>query len=950
MFSLLNVIHFFILLCFLTTADFYQVLPQETCTADCNIFPDYFKFGAGTSAFQIEGAWNEDGKGPSIFDTLFREHPELVADNSTADVGPDSYHLYHEDVKRLKELGVNYYRFSISWTRILPTGDLASLNPAGIIYYNNLINFLCEERIEPMVTMVHFDLPQYLQELGGLMNPIFVNYFREYARVLFENFGDRVKHWITFNEPGRFCSCYGEQKSIPIANVSGVGVYLCGYYTQLAHAEVYHLYKKNYAGIYGGKIGMALNSYWYYQKKPGNDIVKQALAFDLGFMANPIFGKTGGWPEEMQAIVDYNSQREGRAWSRLPAFTPEQIDFIKGSADFFGLNYYTSMIVDVAQFGNTPSDPPNPSFARDANINFTSDPAWTKKGKSSWLYSVPTGLTDNLLYIRETYNNPEVIIVENGWSDDGELEDEGRVDYIRSHLTALLLALQQGCRVTAYTYWSLIDNFEFTQGYTEVSSMGIDQTCTEGCNIFPQGFKFGVATASYQIEGGWNDDGKGPSIWDTVTHQHPELIKDRSSADVGPDSYHLYREDVKILKELGVHFYRFSISWSRIMPTGEISSLNPAGVKYYNDLINLLLAEEIEPMVTMFHYDLPQYLQDLGGLTNPLIVGYFREYARVLYDKYGDRVKHWITFNEPSESCIQGYGSGTQAPLINLHGVGEYYCAYVVLLAHAEAYHLYKNNYSSVYGGKVGITLDSRWFYQKTPGNELVEQGMAFQLGFFANPIFSSTGGWAKQLQTSVDRNSEKEGRAWSRLPSFNSKEIEFLKGSADFLGLNYYSARFVKEPNFTDFSSGGPPNPSWERDQNLTYYPDPSWKRAKSIWLYMVPQGLKDILMWIRTTYNNPEVIITENGWSDDGEMEDEGRVEYLKQHLKAVLEALQEGCQVTGYTHWSLFDNFEWMMGYTEKFGLYRVDEMDPDKKRIEKTSARIYGQIIKSNKLIV
>ncbi|XP_055682122.1 myrosinase 1-like [Lutzomyia longipalpis] len=471
------------------------------------------------------------------------------------------------------------------------------------------------------------------------------------------------------------------------------------------------------------------------------------------------------------------------------------------------------------------------------------------------------------------------------------------------------------------------------------------------CNAFPENFLFGAATASYQIEGGWNEDGKGPNIWDTLTHKHPELIKDRSSGDIGPDSYHLYREDVRRLKELDVDFYRFSISWSRILPNGDISSLNPAGVKYYSDLIDLLEQEEIQPMVTMFHYDLPQYLQDLGGFTNILIVRYFKEYARVLFENYGKRIKHWITFNEPSETCIQGYGSGTQAPLIRLPGVGEYLCAYHILLAHAEVYHLYRNEYFDKYKGKVGITQDSRWLYQKTPGNDLVERGMQFQLGFFANAIFSRDGGWPKLLQEIVDTNSIFEGRLRSRLPAFSPTEIERLRLSADFLGLNYYSANYVKAPeiwNAPKKSHSAFREPSWENDQNLTYFVDPKWPQAKSTWLYMVPEGLRDILLWIRDTYGNPEVIITENGWSDSGELEDDGRIEYLTRHLKAVQEAIQKNCRVTGYTYWSLIDNFEWMMGYTEKFGLYRVDMEDPEKKRIEKKSAIAYKQIIKNRKV--
>ncbi|XP_055712364.1 myrosinase 1-like [Phlebotomus papatasi] len=472
-----------------------------------------------------------------------------------------------------------------------------------------------------------------------------------------------------------------------------------------------------------------------------------------------------------------------------------------------------------------------------------------------------------------------------------------------------------------------------------------EETCSKDTcgDQYPKDFLFGTSTASYQIEGGWDEDGKGPSIWDTLIHEHPELIIDRTSGDVGPDSYHLYREDVKILKELGVNFYRFSISWARILPTGDVSSLNPAGLKYYSDLIDLLLEEGIQPMVTMFHYDLPQYIQDLGGTTNPLFVKYFREYARVLFDNFADRVKLWSTFNEPWSFCYYGHSIGEIAPMKKLNGVGEYYSAYHILLAHAEVYHLYKDQYYKKSNGKIGLTLSSLGLFQKTPGNDLVERGMQFHLGFFAHPIFSREGGWPKVMQETVDRNSEIEGRAWSRLPVFTPEEIERVRGSADFFGLNYFTGGFVGPTDYKNAKTS-PPSPSWERDQNLTFSVDPTWKRGKSEWLYLVPEGLKNVLLWIKETYDNPEVIITENGWSDNGELEDDGRVECITEHLKMVKQALQEGCRIKGYAVWSLLDNFEWMMGYTEKFGLYRVDMDDPEKKRVPKKSSKIYREIIK------
>ncbi|XP_059613624.1 myrosinase 1-like [Phlebotomus argentipes] len=479
-------------------------------------------------------------------------------------------------------------------------------------------------------------------------------------------------------------------------------------------------------------------------------------------------------------------------------------------------------------------------------------------------------------------------------------------------------------------------------------SARMDDSCsTESCQVFPKDFYFGTATASYQIEGGWNEDGKGLNIWDTLLHEKPDLVLDKSNGDVGPDSYHLYKEDVKRLKELGVNFYRFSVSWSRILPTGDVSSLNPAGVKYYSDLIDLLLQEGIQPMVTMFHYDLPQYVQDLGGVTNPLFVKYFREYARVLFDNFADRVKLWSTFNEPCSFAYYGHGLGEIAPMKKLHGVGEYYAAYHILLAHAEVYHLFKEQYHPKHKGKIGLTLSSMGMFQKSPGDDLVERGLQFTLGFFAHPIFSRDGGWPKVIQETVDRNSKAEGRAWSRLPVFTPEQIERVKGSADFFGLNYFTGRFVELGSITDGKSY--PDPSWERDQNLTFSTDPSWKRGKSEWLYLAPEGLRGILKWIKKTYDNPEVIITESGWSDGGELEDEARVECLRAHLKVVLEALQAGCRVKAFSVWSLIDNFEWMMGYSEKFGLYRVDVDDPEKKRVAKKSARIYKEIIKNRQIV-
>ncbi|RVE43159.1 hypothetical protein evm_012190 [Chilo suppressalis] len=220
--------------------------------------------------------------------------------------------------------------------------------------------------------------------------------------------------------------------------------------------------------------------------------------------------------------------------------------------------------------------------------------------------------------------------------------------------------------------------------------------CTTGTTsklCFPSSFMFGVATASYQIEGAWNVSGKGENIWDRYTHTRPERIFDHGTGDVAADSYHQFRQDVRLLKELGVRFYRFSMSWSRILPTGLTNEVNPDGIRYYKELIEELHKNGIEPLVTMYHWDLPQPLQDLGGWTNPVIADYFVDYAKVLLDNFGDRVKFWLTFNEPLSFCHDGYG-GSDAPGDRATGMEDYLCGHTVLRAHAAVYRMFQRDYN----------------------------------------------------------------------------------------------------------------------------------------------------------------------------------------------------------------------------------------------------------------
>ncbi|XP_014242467.1 myrosinase 1 [Cimex lectularius] len=462
---------------------------------------------------------------------------------------------------------------------------------------------------------------------------------------------------------------------------------------------------------------------------------------------------------------------------------------------------------------------------------------------------------------------------------------------------------------------------------------------------FPEGFIFGVASSSYQVEGAWCEDGKGESIWDRIVHTNPGYINDTTNADVACDMYHLYKTDVKLIKEIGFDFYRFSISWPRILPTGE-GKPNPKGIRFYNGLIDELLTNGIQPMVTMYHWDLPQALEEKGGWLCPEIADHFEAYAKILFENFGDRVKWWITINEPSMVAM-GYGDVLFAPASNLPGIGDYIAGHNALRAHAQAYHLYNKEFRAAQKGKVSISLCSMCYFPKTSSKEdkeAAERATEFELGWFANPIFSEEGDYPKTMKNYIQKHSETEGLSESRLPAFTDKEINLLKGSADYFAFQHYTSRYT-----TTGLEGE--SPSIKRDSEVVLSHDAQWEISKLGWFKNAPHGFRTILNWIKEKYNNPEIIITENGYGDMGEtgLEDQKRIQYLTNYLNAMLEAINEDkCNITGYTVWSLMDNFEWTDGYQAQFGIYKVDFNDGSRPRSPKASAFYIKRIIEARKL--
>ncbi|KAJ1520157.1 hypothetical protein ONE63_004373 [Megalurothrips usitatus] len=465
---------------------------------------------------------------------------------------------------------------------------------------------------------------------------------------------------------------------------------------------------------------------------------------------------------------------------------------------------------------------------------------------------------------------------------------------------------------------------------------------------FPPGFVFGCATASYQVEGAWNESGKGENIWDRMVHADAGSVLDGSTGDVACDSYHKYREDVALLKSLGVDSYRFSLSWSRLLPDGYTRRVNKAGVEYYSNLIDELLSKGIRPMVTLYHWDLPQPLQELGGWPNPLLADFYVDYADLAFRLFGDKVKHWLTFNEPYETCTSGYGLGLAAPRVALDGVGDYLCAHTILRAHARAYHLYRRKYAAGQQGKVGITLNSEWFEPKNSSSEedvlAAERAIQFKLGWFAHPIFSEAGDYPPVMRERVMANSLAQGLARSRLPAFSPAEVAALKGSADFFGLNHYTTLLATPLNTSPLPI------SRITDEATVRYQDPAWPSGASPWLKVVPWGFRKLLVWVRDQFENPPLLVTENGYSDlPGTLQDKDRIVYYTSYLGQLLNAIHvDKCNVLGYFAWSLLDNFEWNAGYTVRFGLYNVDFTDPARPRTPKDSVSLFRKLLSTRRL--
>ncbi|XP_044133625.1 cytosolic beta-glucosidase-like [Bufo gargarizans] len=466
---------------------------------------------------------------------------------------------------------------------------------------------------------------------------------------------------------------------------------------------------------------------------------------------------------------------------------------------------------------------------------------------------------------------------------------------------------------------------------------------------FPESFAWGAATAAYQIEGGWDADGKGLNIWDTFTHQGGDRVFKNQTGDVACGSYTLWEEDLKCIKQLGLTHYRFSLSWSRLLPDGTTGFINQKGVDYYNKLINSLLAMNVTPLVTLYHFDMPQAIEDQGGWKSEKTTEVFEQYAKFCFSTFGDRVKFWITINEPIMVARLGYELGIIAPGKKEPGFGAYQSAHNMIIAHAKAWHAYTTIFKEKQKGFVSIALNSDWAEPLDPNSrddqEARERYLMFELDWFAKPIFVD-GDYPAVMKLEISRKSQEQGLLTSRLPEFTDEEKNMIRGSADFFCLNYYTTRKVKPLNVKQ--SG----PSYSSDMGAEGIKDPEWVEAGVEWLAVVPWGIRKLLAYIKDKFGDPDIYITENGFAqnDSPVLQDTHRWGYFQETLGEVLKAIkQDEVKVRGYFAWSLLDNFEWISGYSVRFGLFHVDFNQPNLPRTPYFSAIEYAKVVKGNELI-
>ena len=443
----------------------------------------------------------------------------------------------------------------------------------------------------------------------------------------------------------------------------------------------------------------------------------------------------------------------------------------------------------------------------------------------------------------------------------------------------------------------------------------MNSSLSRGEQVLPEGFVWGVAGSAYQVEGAVAEDGRGESIWDRFSAT-PGRIVNGDTGVVACDSYHRFGDDVQLMHELGIGAYRFSISWPRILPAGR-GDVNPAGLDFYDRMVDRLLADGIEPYVTLYHWDLPQALEDRGGWPSRDTVEAFVEFTEVVVSRLGDRVTNWITQNEPWVVSWLGYGLGVHAPG-RTSDADALAAAHHVLLAHGRAAKVLRREAP---GAQIGVTVDLYPVYPLTDSDADIAA---------ARLMDGSRNRWFLEPLLGLGYPSDMLGHYERNLPQIEDGDMRTIAAPLDFLGVNYYSRAVVR--------AGEDPAVPVAVDLDGVERTDMGWE--------VYPHGLTDLLVRLHRDYELPGVYITENGAAypdarNNGTVADPRRISYLERHVASLTDAISAGVPVRGYFLWSLLDNFEWAFGYSKRFGIVYVDFETLE--RVPKDSFRWYRDFL-------
>ncbi|KAM4796087.1 klotho [Rhinophrynus dorsalis] len=876
-------------------------------------FPPNFMWSVGTAAYQVEGGWQQNGKAPSIWDTFCHKGAQPQA---SGDVASDSYNNLFRDTEALKRLGVTHYRFSISWSRLFPNGTEAGPSEPGLSYYKKLLHRLKELRIQPVVTLYHWDLPQRIQDMvGGWLSASMVGIFRDYAESCFRLFGNDVKYWITIDNP-YMVAWHGYATGRMPPGISGEKLlgYKAGHNLIKAHAAVWHLYNEQYRSTQGGQVSIALASHWINPINMTDHNIKEcrkSLDFVLGWFARPIF-IDGDYPQSMKNNLS----------SLLPEFTDQEKSFNKGTADFFALSF----------------GPILSYYMLEADMKF-------RQIESASLRKI-------LYWINKEYKKPRIFIVENSWFVSGNtgIDDAKYMYYLKRFVMETLKAIKYDqVDVIGYTAWSLMDGFEWLRDYQmrrglyyvdftshnkklipKFSALFYQQLIKNNGFLplpenepvegtFPCDFAWGASAHNIQIDttpSQFNDP--NVYIWNMNTLESPKKVE---GSTVPKRKTHCVdfasiRHQISMLRGMHITHFYFSLKWASILPLGNLTQIDHKILFYYQCFVSELVRVNITPVVALWqpfseHQGLPLNLFKNGGWGNNNTVPAFVDYARLCFKELGKYVGMWITMNEPS--------------MRNL----TYRAGHNLLKAHALAWHLYDKDFRRSQKGKISITIQADWVEPASPfsqnDKETSKRILAFEIGHLADPIFLSGDYPALMRDWLAPRNS----LGIEFLPSFTDEEKNMIRGTFDFFALSHFTTELV-QGHKEDLAK-------YDYDLQAQFITDTTWLHSPNKDA-VVPWGLRKVLNWIQSKYGHVPIYILVNGIDDaQSPMQDKLRIHYMQNYINEALKAiLIDGVNLRGYFAYSFNDRMD------PRYGLYAyaANQYKP------KPSLEHYRRIIDNN----